>query len=400
VSGPPLSLILLPTIDCNVACDYCFEDKARIQLSRQQLAGLTDAILDHMEARGTSRAELYWQGGEALMLGTAWFEHAFETMERAAAERGLSFHHSLQSNLIGYGPQWNPILRTMFGGSVGTSMDFPNHHRRLKNGSTERYTEVWLRSVQQAREAGLKVGVIAVLHAGSLEVGAREFLSFFAREAGIDDLQVNLPFPGGPGQGGDTLDAEPLTRFLLELLDEWLETSFTTGFVLGPFDALLDTFAGRQAQLPCIWQPNCANEFAAIDARGSVALCDCWVTSYPAHRFGNVFGTKKLSEMLGASPARQAFLDRPKHLMDHEDCSSCEFLSLCHGGCPVRTFAAKGTILAKDPYCEVYKALFARCRERAAVTVRPRPHAAAVSGPYIQLRVKDRLPAGSLDQAG
>jgi uncharacterized protein len=380
MSGPSLSLILLPTLECNVACDYCFEDKARVQLSPEQLPELTRSILDHMAARGTTKAELYWQGGEALMLGPAWFEHAFETMGRAAAERGLAFHHSLQTNLIGYGPHWNPILRAMFDGSLGTSMDFPNRHRRLKNGSTERYTEVWLRSVRQAREAGLKVGVIAVLHGGSLEVGARDFLSFYTREAGIDDLQVNLPFPGGPGQGGDTLASGPLTRFLLELIDTWLETAFAGGFRLGPFDALLDTFAGRSAQLPCIWQPNCANEFAAIDARGSVALCDCWVTSYPQHRFGNVFGTKNLSEMLGGSPARKAFLERPRHLLDNEECGTCPHLSLCHGGCPVRTFAATGTIFAKDPYCEVYKALFTRCRERAAGTVRRKR-------PELELRV-------------
>jgi hypothetical protein len=51
--------------------------------------------------------------------------------------------------------------------------------------------------------------------------------------------------------------------------------------------------------------------------------------------------------------------------------------ALCHGGCPVRTFAARGTIPAKDPYGEVYEALFTRCRERAAETVRsPKAHLA------------------------
>ena len=240
-------------------------------------------------AQGTTRAELYWQGGEVLLLGPAWFEHAHASMARAAAERGLSLHHSIQTNLIGYGPQWDPVLREMFDGSLGTSMDFPNDHRRLKNGSTARYTEVWLRSVRQAREAGLAVGVIAVLHAGSLGVSARDFLSFYTQEAGIDDLQVNLPFPGGPGTGGDTLRTEPLTRFLLDLLDVWMQEGFDRGVKLSPFDALFDAFSGREARLPCIWQPNCANEFAAIDARGNVALCDCWVTSYPEHRFGNLF---------------------------------------------------------------------------------------------------------------
>ena len=90
VSGRPLSLILLPTLDCNVACDYCFEEKARLSLSRDQLGKVTNAILDHMAAQGTTRAELYWQGGEVLLLGPAWFEHAHASMARAAAERGLS----------------------------------------------------------------------------------------------------------------------------------------------------------------------------------------------------------------------------------------------------------------------------------------------------------------------
>ena len=165
---------------------------------------------------------------------------------------------------------------------------------------------------------------------------------------------------------------EPLTRFLLDLLDVWMQEGFDRGVKLSPFDALFDAFSGREARLPCIWQPNCANEFAAIDARGNVALCDCWVTSYPEHRFGNLFRAQNLSQMLGASPARQAFLNRPKYLVQHEDCARCPHLSLCHGGCPVRTFAATGTILAKDPYCEVYKVLFARCRELAAEAVRRR----------------------------
>jgi sulfatase maturation enzyme AslB (radical SAM superfamily) len=131
VSGRPLSLILLPTLDCNVACDYCFEEKARLSLSREQLGEVTNAILDHMATRGTTRAELYWQGGEVLLLGPAWFEHAHASMARAAGERGLSLHHSIQTNLIGYGPHWDPVLREMFDGSLGTSMDFPNDHRRL-----------------------------------------------------------------------------------------------------------------------------------------------------------------------------------------------------------------------------------------------------------------------------
>jgi sulfatase maturation enzyme AslB (radical SAM superfamily) len=76
--------------------------------------------------------------------------------------------------------------------------------------------------------------------------------------------------------------------------------------------------------------------------------------------------------MLKTSRARKDFVDRPKHLMEHEDCLACRYLSICHGGCPVRTYSAKGTLLAKDPYCEVYKVVFARAEAHGQEILRQR----------------------------
>jgi radical SAM protein with 4Fe4S-binding SPASM domain len=129
---------------------------------------------------------------------------------------------------------------------------------------------------------------------------------------------------------------------------------------LGPFDALIEHFAGRPARLPCIWKENCSNQFISVDAKGTVAQCDCWVTSYPESFFCNIFREPDLTGMLRNSPARRQFVERPKYLVEHEDCLSCRYLSICHGGCPVRTYSALGTMMAKDPYCEVYKAVFSR----------------------------------------
>lgn len=372
MSGKPFSVILLPTLECNVACDYCFEEKSKINLPLSQLPRLAAQLLDHMEARGSTECQLYWQGGEVMLLGPAWFETACGTLEQAAAGRNLSFRHYLQTNLIGWSARWHDVVRTMFGASLGTSMDYPNSHRRLKNGSTERYTALWLEAVRDAQAAGISVGVIAVLHADSLAAGPEAFYDFFTRQAGLTDFQVNMPFPGGPGQGGGTLDDGPLATFLTGLMDVWMARGFGHGVELGPFNELLLAFSGREARLPCIWQQNCANEFVAIDARGQSALCDCWVTSYPKHSFGNVFKAESLSAMLGSSKARADFLARPEHLMETEECGSCQWLSMCHGGCPVRTFTARGTVFAKDPYCEVYKALFSHARTLARSAVQRR----------------------------
>lgn len=366
MNGRVLSVILLPTLECNVACDYCFEHKAKVKMTAAQLPVLAERLLDHMASHDSPEAHLYWQGGEVMLLGPDWFAQAREVLGEAAERAGRTFRHHLQTNLIGWNSRWNGLVHDMFGGALGTSMDFPNVHRRLKNGSTEQYTEVWLRAVRQAREAGLSVGVIAVLSAASLVAGPAPFYEFFTETAGITDFQVNMPFPGGPAEGQGTLEAGPLAEFLEGLLEVWFERGFEAGVKLGPFAELLDHFSGRPAQLPCIWQQNCANEFISIDARGRTALCDCWVTSYPEHGFGNAFQAGSLSEMLGASPARERFLERPQRLMESADCLKCEWLSMCHGGCPVRTFTAKGTVFAKDPYCEAYKVLFRETRRRAA----------------------------------
>jgi radical SAM protein with 4Fe4S-binding SPASM domain len=101
----------------------------------------------------------------------------------------------------------------------------------------------------------------------------------------------------------------------------------------------------------------------SIDARGHVAQCDCWVTSYPDYWFGNIFEDISFTELMQKSKARQKFQARPEELMKAESCVGCDYLSICHGGCPVRTYAITGEFFRKDPYCEVYKAMFSTMEE-------------------------------------
>jgi radical SAM protein with 4Fe4S-binding SPASM domain len=242
-------------------------------------------------------------------------------------------------------------------------MDYPNVHRKLFRGGAKAYTALWTRRLREAKAAGIQVGLIAVLHQASLEAGPERFYRYFTEELGLSDFQVNTPFPGGPAkevEGGFQLDSNELARFLVKLFDVWMARGYGVGVSLGPFEALIDHFTDKQARLPCIWKENCSNQFISVDSKGTVAQCDCWVTSYPDYFFGNIFREPDLTRMLKTSRARQDFVQRPKHLVEDEDCLSCRYLSICHGGCPVRTYSALGTMMAKDPYCEVYKAVFAR----------------------------------------
>lgn len=372
--GNHFSVILLPTNKCNVNCDYCFEDKTRDNMPMDKLAILIDRVLDHMERSHVGALTIYWQGGEIMTMPPRWFEQAFEVIQSAAQARNKHVDHSLQSNMIGYNKGWNKIIAEMFGNSVGTSMDYPNLHRKMFHGGPDDYTRLWYRNVQAARAAGIDLSVIAVANQGTLTVGAERFYSYFVDELQIQTFQVNTPFPGGEANDvkkSMPLDVEELARFFIDLTDVWLERGYELGVKVGPVDELVKQFVDGAGCLPCIWQKNCADEFISIDARGYVAQCDCWVTSYPEYFFGNIFESDNLTELLKHSPARKKFLDRPS-VNIQQDCLECDYLSICHGGCPVRTYTFSGTLFEKDPYCHLYKSLFKHVEDVAATLARGR----------------------------
>lgn len=368
MSGANFSVILLPTSQCNADCSYCFENKTRERMTLDQLDGIIRNIFDYMETRGATALTLHWQGGEAMLLPPEWYEQARERTEKIAADRNKQVFHGLQTNMLLYRPAWNPVIRNMFGNSVSTSVDYPNLHRKIAGHGPETYNEIWFRKVRMAREAGIDVKVICVANQGTLDVGADRFYRYMVDELGVTDFQVNTPFPGGDANAdteGLPLPLAPMIEFYTELADIWLERGLFNGVRIGPFDELMNVFSHEPSCLPCIWTDNCADHILAIDARGNVAQCDCWVTSYPEQLYGNLFESGDLAALLSASRVRQDFQQRPVSLVQR-DCIECDYLSLCHGGCPVRTYTVKKTLFDKDPYCSFYKALFAHMESSAA----------------------------------
>jgi len=362
MSGRDFSLILLPTLECNADCEYCFENKSDHQLTLDQFGVVLNKVLDYLVSENIGTLSIYWQGGEVMTLPPEWFEQANDIILKNVEGTGKKVVNYIQSNMVGYTRQWNRVIKEMFSNSMGTSMDFPNLHRRIAGSGPEEYERLWIRNVNEAREAGIQVGFIAIPNQGTLDMGAERFYSRIVDELGFCDFQINTPFPGGPSnkvKDGYPLDSDRLAGFLLDLAAVWVGRGRDSGVRIGPMDRLMNYFLHGNKDLLCIWRDNCVNEFVCIDPQGHVSQCDCWAASYPEFRFGNIFDGNTLADILRSSPARSRLLDRPGVLIRQEDCIECDYLGICHGGCPVRAYTVYGDILAKDPYCMLYRSLFA-----------------------------------------
>jgi uncharacterized protein len=350
-------LVFMPTAECNLDCAYCFVPHAPGRMSLARVAAVARA---YAAEAGAGEADVYWQGGEILLCGRDWVERAAGLFDAAFAAAGGRARHHLQTNLVGYGPVWDDLFRRVFGGRVSTSCDHPNLGRRLPGGDAAGFERAFVARYRALRAAGFTGPTLAVLNAASVARGARAFLRFFYDELGVQNLQVNLPFPP-PGRADGALRAAAesgaLGAFLAELHAEWRRSYRDRGHDLAPLAALERFFAsgGATRALPCTFAPDCTSAIVAVGPRGQVGLCDCWLHGYPEHAYGRL-GRGGLGPRL-RSRARARLAGRLGALVEGP-CGGCPFLAACFGGCPLRAVAFGGAPEERDPYCPAYQALF------------------------------------------
>jgi uncharacterized protein len=364
------SVILSPTYRCNADCEYCFEDKTSDVMEVQDLELIFQRLTTYLRQQEVTDLKLYWQGGEVFTMKPEWFLRAHEIVRKWGEASGITIDNAMQSNLIGFSPRWCGVVSEMFGSQIGSSLDFPNLYRKVVGGTPETYNETWRRRYQEAKEAGIHVGVIAVLHAASMNIGADAFYEYYVDTVGLKRVQINTPHPGGPStpaKRGFPLDNDLLSAFYSDLFAIWMRKGRSQGVEINPFHDLVDYFRTRESYLGCIWGENCANTFLGIGPKGNVGQCECFVSSFPDHVFGNILTCQDMADIMN-SPVRKQFLERPERLMEGEDCSECEFLAVCHGGCPIHAYSTTGDLFTKDPNCQANKVLF-RLAQNAAVQI-------------------------------
>ena len=365
-----LFVVLLPTLECNLACTYCFEEhpKGRWDLARTR--HIIDQILELARRERADNVRLHWQGGEALLMGTDYWSAVLSMAEDAFGAAGVGFEQSMQTNLTLYTRELGDLIKRYFGGQIGTSFeDSPG--RCFEQGGHTRFVKAWTHAYARALDDGIRVGVISVLNDAALSEGAESFLNRMRDTYGIRRLRINLPFQQN-GSGGFWVDARGAGAFMRDAYRWWVARGRDDYFYLKPMKYLEEKLTRGHSDEPglCIFAQNCSDVALTVMTNGDVTLCDSFAFTGQAAPYGNVF-RESLAEVY-RSPAR-AHVHAMCRSLIADACTECRFLPMCYGGCLVRSHDRDNL----DPsfhYCETYKTLFSAMEEQHRGTRADRLH--------------------------
>ncbi len=340
--------IVKPTAACNGKCVYCSaykEDPGRA-MTRETIGLLFERVAEYAKTGALKEVSFLWHGGEPLLMGPDFYREVLRLTRWLKERVSIPVGHLIQSNITLVTEEFLPILKEMLpSGRFGTSYD-PVSGIRLLRGSKS-YEAEWKRAYALLRKADLDVGVVYVVHQGSL--GRADFIYHELKALGLNGgLRFNPLYDTGLAKTSRELHISPRDwgQFLLDLWRVWNDDGRTLRVApLEGWDALVH---GRRARLSCAYSGSCTKNFTGVDSDGTVYTCGRSMDDH-LMPFGNL-RDHSLAELYDVVE-RRAFLNRQEWLLQGE-CAGCRWWSMCHGGCPNDAQIAYGDMLRKTYWCE------------------------------------------------
>lgn len=360
-----LGLLIKPAgADCNLRCRYCFylpkralyPETKRHEMTREVMHRL---IGQYMQMAGDNPC-LGWQGGEPTTLGLDFFRRVI-AVEAQYARPGQALANGFQTNGILLDDEWARFFRR-YRFLVGLSLDGPQeiHDQYRRDGAGRPTFERVMAAVETLRRNDVEFNILCMVTAASQD-RAEEIYDFFLAH----DLRF-LQFIPCVERDPQTGAIQPYSctpqqygRFLCQVFERWSADMPPRAYVRDLDDLLMFAATGRTPT--CTFQPTCGG-YLLVEHNGDVYPCDFFVEK--RWRLGNVMETP-LREIARSERLGEFRLGKGRC---GDACRGCEWLGQCHGACPRHRFGEHGgpCLAAPSYFCEAYRMLFSRSRERLA----------------------------------
>lgn len=328
-----LGLVIAPTMACNMACNYCFEDNKQGRMSPRVVESLIAFV--EKQAGVLNDVQTSWYGGEPL-LAMDIIEDITEAMLDLASEYNFKYACSgVISNGYLLDQKTTDRLAAMNVGQVQITIDGParthDQKRPLKNGRGS--FETIINNIQYA---STKLPIVIRINIDtSFTTEIIEELLGELTTAGLHN-QVSVYF----GQ------LEPATKVCSNIADTCYETKAYSQTEI-TYYRLLHEHGFLSLKLPQPITTFCfaqlANSFL-IDHDGDMYRCFNYAGD-KTKTMGNIQNEASYQD----PEFNRLFTFDP---FENAKCTSCDVLPLCMGGCPARR---DDRDVSEDEMCDSWK---------------------------------------------
>ena len=370
---PPLSLLIKPASgNCNMRCQYCFYADVKANRSLPSFGMMSLETLEAIVRKALVQADgsctFAFQGGEPTLAGLDFYR-ALVAFQKKYARPGVNVANAIQTNGLAIDRGWAEFLAEHHF-LVGLSLDgYKDLHDLYRQDAVGKGTfNRILHTVQLFRQHRVEFNILTVVTA-PVAANIRKIYGFYKKN-GLEYQQYIPcidPFdPSGQDEGvipGYTLTPALYASFLMNLFDLWYNDVTNQHFIyIRYFENLVGMMAGYPPE-NCGLLGQCTRQLV-IEADGGVYPCDFYVLD--KWRIGNLLVDS--FEDIERNRDESGFIDVSLHV--DEACKSCEWRSLCRGGCRRDREPMVDDQLALNRYCAAYKKFFAHVQPRLAQLAR------------------------------
>ncbi|NVK74519.1 MAG: anaerobic sulfatase maturase [Oceanospirillaceae bacterium] len=348
---------------CNLDCEYCFYLDKEEMYPKKHSFRMKDEVLERLihqyiesQPVGVKEINFAWQGGEPTLLGVDFFKRVV-ALQKYYQRPGTNITNAMQTNGTLLNDEWGEFLAEnnfLIGISVDGNMKLHDKLRKTKTGQGS-YDQV-KRGINILKKYKVEHNFLCVINSVNGEQPSRVYQAL--KKLGAEHIQF-IPIVEHEYLSGDTtvdsktrvsknsVKPKMFGQFLNEVFHSWYKEDVGKVFIRN-FEDIFAKLAGVGGSM-CVHAEQCGKNIA-IEHDGKVYSCDHFV--FDDYYQGNLMEQSLSSLVTQASQV--TFGENKKNQMNQE-CFTCEYRQLCHGGCPAHRIVKDGADYHKNYLCEGYK---------------------------------------------
>ncbi|WP_026478387.1 radical SAM/SPASM domain-containing protein [Alkaliphilus transvaalensis] len=336
------SLLVKPTTDCNIRCEYCFASEERKKNHGKVMEYEMVAHIAKLCDQHANQIQWIWHGGEPTLVGPDWYRNVQPAFYKHYSTK---FDQSMQSNGTLINEDWFQLIDD-YDIHIGISFDaFTQKTRDIQYNSV-------FDNIKLLEETGDGAGVIAVITNENYNRQI-ELYEYFKKNFDLSPSFNQIFNTEDAIANGLTISTDQYGEAFRNFYRYWLYDKSTNARSERTVMSVTRHVIGDR-QVVCT-HSDCRHSWLGISPTGEIKPCDRNFNEN--YVLGNIMDYNSIQEVYESENFRKYYVEVEERFKNH--CEPCGYLAYCKGGCNANSVESSGSAAGIDEtYCTMFRQKF------------------------------------------